>query len=82
MPDSTERNLLQIIAAGESDRVEFKESLLGDAPIRIREAICAFANDLPGHEKPGRGQTISTIKEDVRCACEISFPGQHEYIYE
>ena len=53
MPDSTERNLLKIIAAGESDRVEFKESLLGDAPTRIREAICAFANDLPGHEEPG-----------------------------
>ena len=53
MPDSTERDLLQIIAAGESDRVEFKESLGGDAPIRIREAICAFANDLPGHEEPG-----------------------------
>ena len=53
MPDSTERNLLKIIAAGESDRVEFKESLLGDAPTRIREAICAFANDLPEHEEPG-----------------------------
>ena len=25
----------------------------GDAPTRIREAICAFANDLPNHEKPG-----------------------------
>ncbi len=53
MPDSTEKNLLEIIAAGKSDRVEFKESLLGDAPIRIRQAICAFANDLPGHEEPG-----------------------------
>ncbi len=53
MPDFTEEYLLQIIAAGESDRVEFKESLLGDAPTRIREAICAFANDLPGHEEPG-----------------------------
>ena len=53
MPDSTERDLLQIIAAGESDRVEFKESLGGDNPILIRQAICAFANDLPGHEEPG-----------------------------
>ena len=53
MPDFTEAELLQIIAAGEGDRVEFKESLAGDAPKRVREAICAFANDLAGHEKPG-----------------------------
>ena len=53
MPDFTEQELLQIIAAGEADRVEFKESLSGDAATRIREAICAFANDLPGREKPG-----------------------------
>ena len=30
MPGFTERELLQIIAAGESDRVEFKESLSGE----------------------------------------------------
>lgn len=53
MPSFTEAELLQIIAAGEADRVEFKESLAGDAPTRVREAICAFANDLAGHEKPG-----------------------------
>ncbi len=27
--------------------------MCGDAPNGIREAICAFANDLPGHGKPG-----------------------------
>ena len=53
MPDFTEEELLQIIAAGEADRVEFKESLAGDTATRIREAICAFANDLAGREKPG-----------------------------
>lgn len=53
MPDFTQEALLQIIATGESDRVEFKESLSGDAATRIREAICAFANDLPDHRKPG-----------------------------
>lgn len=37
----------------ESDRVERKESLKGDAPEKIRQAICAFANDLPDHRKPG-----------------------------
>ena len=53
MPDFTEEELLQIIATGESDRVEFKKSLSSDAATRIREAICAFTNDLAGHEKPG-----------------------------
>ena len=45
--------LTKLLDAGESDRVEFKESLAGDAPTTIREAICAFANDLPGHGAPG-----------------------------
>jgi ATP-dependent DNA helicase RecG len=35
----------------ESDRVERKAAL--SEPDRVREAICAFANDLPGHGKPG-----------------------------
>ena len=49
----TDAELLQIIQNDETDRVEFKESLSGSAPERIREAICAFANDLPSYEKPG-----------------------------
>lgn len=53
MPDFTDEELLQIIEFGEVDRVEFKESLSGGAAESIREAICAFANDLPRHEKPG-----------------------------
>ena len=53
MPDFTDKELLDIIKIGESDRVEFKESLSGGAPDKIREAICAFANDLAGHDKPG-----------------------------
>lgn len=53
MRDFTDAELLQIIKGDESDSVEFKESLSGDAPVRIREAICAFANDLPNHEEPG-----------------------------
>ncbi len=53
MPDFTDEALLQIIENGESDRVEFKESLSDSAAAEIREAICAFANDLPNHGKPG-----------------------------
>ena len=55
MQEWREENLLQIIEEGEADRVEFRANLSGSAPERIREAICAFANDLPNHgkEKPG-----------------------------
>ena len=37
----------------ESDRAERKESWAGSAPEKVREAVCAFANDLPGHALPG-----------------------------
>lgn len=37
----------------ESDRAERKESLKGDTPKKARQAICAFANDLPNHDQPG-----------------------------
>ncbi len=53
MRDFTDAELMQIIADDESDRIEFKEFLSGSAAKDIREAICAFANDLPRHEKPG-----------------------------
>lgn len=53
MANFTDEELLQIIKTGESDAVEFKASLSGSAPERIREAICAFANDLPDYRKPG-----------------------------
>ena len=45
---------LEIMLADiESDLVERKESLSGDAPKKIRQAVCAFANDLPDHGRPG-----------------------------
>ena len=53
MSNFSDAELMQAIAEGESDRVEFKESLSGSAAERIREAICAFANDLPGRGAPG-----------------------------
>ena len=45
--------LILLLQDVESDRVEFKESLLGDNPTKVREAICSFANDLPDYRKPG-----------------------------
>lgn len=49
----TDAELEALLTDLESDRVERKESLRGDAPEKIREAICAFANDLPNHRQPG-----------------------------
>ena len=48
-----DEDLIQLLNAGESTRVEFKETLGGSAPRTIREAICAFANDLPDDGRPG-----------------------------
>ena len=53
MQTFSDEELLHIIKDDESDHIEFKESLSGDAPDKIRMAICAFANDLPNYEKPG-----------------------------
>lgn len=49
----TDEELGALLASDETDRVERKERLAGDAPTKIREAICAFANDLAGHGAPG-----------------------------
>jgi ATP-dependent DNA helicase RecG len=49
----TDAELEQMLGETESDLVERKESLSGDAPATAREAICAFANDLPDHRRAG-----------------------------
>jgi ATP-dependent DNA helicase RecG len=41
------------LAETESELNERKESLRGDGANTAREAVCAFANDLPGHGSPG-----------------------------
>ncbi len=45
--------LTELLIDLESDKVERKESLKGDAPSKLRQAICAFANDLPNHKSAG-----------------------------
>lgn len=49
----TDDELLVLVNDTESDRVERKESFKGDVAKKARQAVCAFANDLPGHDKPG-----------------------------
>jgi ATP-dependent DNA helicase RecG len=55
MKSHADAELEAMLADLESDCVERKQSFRGDAPTTVREAVCAFANDLPGHETPGRG---------------------------
>lgn len=49
----TDDELLALLNDAESDRAERKETLKGDVAKKARQAICAFANDLPGHNQPG-----------------------------
>ena len=49
----TDNELEALLAEIESDRAERKEMWAGDAPEKGPQAICAFANDLPNHQKPG-----------------------------
>lgn len=51
-PDS-DQELELMLADLESGLVEREESWSGDAPEKGRQAICAFADDLPGHARPG-----------------------------
>jgi ATP-dependent DNA helicase RecG len=48
----------------ESDRVERKASI--SDPDKIRQAICAFANDLPAHRLPG--VLFIGVNDDASCA--------------
>lgn len=49
----TDDQLLDLLNDLESDRTERKESFKGDVPKKARQAVCAFSNDLPGHNRPG-----------------------------
>jgi len=48
-----DEELERLLADIESDRAERKESWNGDAPEKARQAVCAFANDLPDYRQPG-----------------------------
>lgn len=49
----TDAELLALIRDLESDRAEPKQTWKSDAPEKSRQAVCAFANDLPNHRLPG-----------------------------
>lgn len=56
--------LVALLTDLESDRVERKESISDGTS--IRQAICAFANDLPGHQLPG--VIFIGVKDDGTCS--------------
>lgn len=53
MTTLTDTELEALLDDLESDRAERKQSWTGDAPERGRQAVCAFANDLPNHQQAG-----------------------------
>ncbi len=57
-------DLAHLLQGGEVDRVERKRNASDDD--RIREAICAFANDLPGHRQPGA--VFVGVEDDGSCS--------------
>src|SRR6266851_2071647 len=61
----TDKELETLIKDIESDAVERKESLAGDARDTVRQAICGFANDLPDHRKPG--VLFVGVRDDGSC---------------
>jgi len=68
----TDEQLFSLLTDIESDRVERKESFRGDAPEKIRQAVCAFANDLPGHRMPGIVFVGAKDKDGALTSLDIS----------
>jgi ATP-dependent DNA helicase RecG len=59
----TDEQLLAWLADHESDRVERKEAWAGEAPDKCRQAVCAFANDLPNHGEALPGVILIGVKD-------------------
>lgn len=53
MNSLTDQELLALLDDLECDRTERKAAWAGDVPEKARQAVCAFANDLPNHGQPG-----------------------------
>jgi len=53
MQPITDHYLQSLLGDLESDRVERKREWTGSAAEKARQAVCAFANDLPNHQQPG-----------------------------
>ena len=68
----TDEQLLTLLADIESDRAERKESFKGEAPEKVRQAVCAFANDLPGHKEAGVVFIGAKDKDGELCGLDVT----------
>ena len=62
----SDQELESLLLDIESDRVERKKDLSGKVKDKIREAICAFANDMPYNQQPG--VIFIGVEDDGSCA--------------
>ena len=62
----TDAELAAMMVDLESDLVERKRSLSTSASEKISRSICALANDLPGHGRPG--VVFVGVEDDGRCS--------------
>ena len=62
-----------LLAGGESDRVEFKQVWSGETRKKGAEAVCAFANDLANHNRPG---VLFVGVQDDGAPCGLPIGGQ------
>ena len=60
----SDEELIRLIERGESDGVEC--TVATNDLDKLRKALCAFANDLPGHKQPG--VLFVGLEDDGRCA--------------
>jgi len=62
----TDEELAAMMTDVESDLVERKQALSETAAEKVRRSICAFANDLPAHNRPG--VILVGVTDDGQCA--------------
>lgn len=82
----SDAELDKLLNETESDLAERKETWQGDAPDKGRQAVCAFANDLPDHGRPGvlfvgakddgSPSRLSITDELLRTLADIKTDGQ------
>jgi ATP-dependent DNA helicase RecG len=63
----SDKELEKMMDDSESDLAKRKEAWSGDSPDKARQAVCALANHLPGHRKPG--VLFSGVKGDGTPVC-------------
>ncbi|MBM3879480.1 MAG: transcriptional regulator [Verrucomicrobia bacterium] len=82
----SDAELEELLNNTESDLAERKEAWQGDAPDKGLQAVCAFANDLPDHRRPGvlfvgarddgSPSNLSMTDELLRTLADVKTDGQ------